>query len=161
MKVIKGDIIELALRGEFDVIVHGCNCFHTMGGGIALQIATIFPEALKKDRTTAYGSKDKLGDYSSIRVVREEKSFTIVNGYTQYSFGGGEVNVDYLAIQELFKKIAKDFSGLRIAYPKIGAGLAGGDWNVIKGIICEELKNENHTYIEYEPKIRRRYYEDF
>lgn len=27
MKIIKGDLIKLALDGKFDVIIHGCNCF--------------------------------------------------------------------------------------------------------------------------------------
>lgn len=35
MKTIKGDLIQLALANEFDVIIHGCNCFCTMGKGIA------------------------------------------------------------------------------------------------------------------------------
>lgn len=151
MKIVKGDIIELALKGEFDVVIHGCNCFHIMGAGIAYQIAKLFPEAEKVDKASIYGSREKLGCYTSSEVLRDNKAFIIVNGYTQYSFGG-KINVDYQAVQDLFRKIAKDFSGLRIAYPRIGAGLAGGDWNVIKRIICEELKNENHTYVEYEPK---------
>lgn len=37
MQNIKGDLIELALVGEFDVIVHGCNYFCTMGASIAKQ----------------------------------------------------------------------------------------------------------------------------
>ena len=34
-KEIKGDLIKLALSGQFDVITHGCNCYCTMGSGIA------------------------------------------------------------------------------------------------------------------------------
>lgn len=35
MKTIQGNFIHLAQNGEFDLIVHGCNCFCTMGAGIA------------------------------------------------------------------------------------------------------------------------------
>jgi O-acetyl-ADP-ribose deacetylase (regulator of RNase III) len=42
---ICGDLIRLAILGNFDVIVHGCNCFKTMGGGIAAQIKRVFPKA--------------------------------------------------------------------------------------------------------------------
>lgn len=42
MKYVKGDLIKLALAGEFDVIAHGCNCFCTMGAGIAPQMASAF-----------------------------------------------------------------------------------------------------------------------
>ena len=37
---------------------------------------------------------------------------------------------------------------LRIGYPKIGAGLAGGDWTIISKIIDEELKDIDHTLVE-------------
>ena len=42
---------------------------------------------------------------------------------------------------------------MKIGYPAIGAGLAGGNWEIISGIIDEELKGENHTFVEYEKKI--------
>ena len=35
MRTVTGDLITLALEGEFDVIIHGCNCYNTMGAGIA------------------------------------------------------------------------------------------------------------------------------
>jgi O-acetyl-ADP-ribose deacetylase (regulator of RNase III) len=38
MKTVTGDLLALALCGEFDVIVQGCNCFCQMGAGIALSI---------------------------------------------------------------------------------------------------------------------------
>ena len=39
---IQGDLIKLALRGEFNVITHGCNCMCQMGAGIAPQMAKAF-----------------------------------------------------------------------------------------------------------------------
>jgi O-acetyl-ADP-ribose deacetylase (regulator of RNase III) len=39
---IPGNLITLALEGTFDVIAHGCNCFCTMGAGIAPQMARTF-----------------------------------------------------------------------------------------------------------------------
>ena len=49
MKQRTGDLIDLAADGEFDVIVHGCNCECIMGGGIAKQIKMSFPPAYKAD----------------------------------------------------------------------------------------------------------------
>jgi len=37
-----------------------------------------------------------------------------------------------------------------MAYPAIGAGLAGGNWEVISQIIEEELDGEDHTLVVYE-----------
>lgn len=160
-KTIKGDLIKLALNGDFDVIVHGCNCFCTMGGGIAYQISKFFPEAKEVDMKTTYGSRDKLGEYTKAEVIKNNKKIIVVNAYTQYDYGRSKINVDYFAIRNVFRKIAKDFAGLRIAYPKIGAGLAGGNWDVIISIINEELNGQNHTYVEYDNKLEGAIYEDF
>lgn len=41
-KEIKGDLIELTKLGYFDCITHGCNCFCTMGAGIAVPMKNNF-----------------------------------------------------------------------------------------------------------------------
>ena len=55
MKYIKGDLIKLALIGNFEVIAHGCNCMCTMGAGIAKTIKSEFPEAYQADCATEKG----------------------------------------------------------------------------------------------------------
>src|SRR5574344_1634321 len=142
MKKVYGDLIEMAEHGDFDVIVHGCNCFCTMGAGIALQIKHHFPEAYYADCDySKKGDKKKLGNYSCAYCC---KDITVVNAYTQYDFRGRN-NADYKAIRSVFSKIKHDFHGKRIGYPLIGAGLAGGDWDKISKIIDKELEDEEHT----------------
>lgn len=137
---LKGDL--LSLEG-FDVIIHGCNCFCTMGAGIAKQIREKYPSSYKADLETKRGDRSKLGTYS----FAVENNLTIVNAYTQYDFRGKGTKASYDAIRSVFSQIKKDFTGKSIAYPKIGAGLAGGDWGIINKIICEELDGENHTLV--------------
>lgn len=151
MKNIKGDLIKLAAHNAmFDVIVHGCNCFHIMGAGIAKKIKEVFPEAYRADLQTIYASRYKLGQYSSATVrLFNDKYLTIVNAYTQYLYYPLKKNVDYNAIRSCIKLIKRDFSGKKIGIPKIGAGLAGGDWSIISKIIDKELKEENITLVEY------------
>ena len=149
MNIVKGDLIQFALTGRFDVIIHGCNCFCTMGAGIAKLIKDNFPEAYQADLRTGMGEKKKLGTCSLARIQRNGNIFTIVNGYTQYDFSGHGALVDYSAIQKVFAWIKNNFTNQKIGYPKIGAGLAKGDWEVISGIIDQELKGENHTLVEY------------
>ena len=172
MKVVRGDLLALAQEGNFDVIVHGCNCFCTMGAGIAKSIKHQFPEAYKADLMTHEGDANKLGTYTSATVscrprqrARNEDSaqqpLTIINAYTQYHFKPREkiVNgrrkrirpVNYDAIRMAFRNIKEQYSGKRLGYPKIGAGLAGGDWQIISRIIDEELEGEDHTLVVYEP----------
>lgn len=145
MKTITGDLIKYAQNGKFDVIIHGCNCFCKMGGGIALQLSKLYPIVLITDQTTLVGDTNKLGTFTSVKV---NDGFVVVNAYTQYSYGSG-LQVDYDAVKSCFKLIKEKFSGLRIGYPLIGAGLAGGDWNIISKIIDEELIDEDHTLVKW------------
>jgi O-acetyl-ADP-ribose deacetylase (regulator of RNase III) len=147
MKTVRGDLIALAKQGEFDVIVHGCNCFCTMGAGIAKLIRQEFPEAYEADLATEKGNRAKLGTYSTAQVKLQDTMLQIINGYTQYNWRGAGVKADYDAITRLCAALKKDFAGKRIGYPLIGAGLAGGDWRLIAAIIDEQLAGENHTLV--------------
>lgn len=143
MKIIEGDLIEAALNGKFDVIAHGCNCYHTMGAGIAKQIKKVFPGAYKADCETPYGDPNKLGTFSKLSVIQ----LTILNCYTQFHFGfnNGEPPVDYKAIRSCMELIKLYYTGYRIGLPMIGCGLAGGSWDIVKQIIEQELMDEDVT----------------
>jgi O-acetyl-ADP-ribose deacetylase (regulator of RNase III) len=153
MAAIKGNLIDLAEAGRFDVIVHGCNCFHAMGAGIAKEISSRYPAALAVDKnSTLKGDSSKLGGYTFTYVTAPNGySFIIVNAYTQYYYGrpkkGKGPVVDYDAIGSVFGMIAKHFNSYRIGYPKIGAGLAGGNWVDINGIICSKLIGMDHQLV--------------
>jgi len=141
MKTIKGNLLDYAEAGYLDAIVHGCNCFHAMGGGIAAQIAQRFPEAVEADYRTERGDSEKLGTIS----VARHGELTIVNGYTQYMYSSGQREVSYVAVLGVMREVKRRFGDLRIGYPKIGAGLAGGDWEIIAPIIECELTGCDHT----------------
>ena len=155
MKIIKGDLLELTDSGYFDIVIHGCNCFCTMGAGIAKYIKRKWPTAYEADCETSEGDKEKLGTYSFAEIItgsgKNKKKVIIVNAYTQYHYrGGSSPNVDYDAIDEVFYNIAHDFSNFKIGYPKIGSGLAGGNWNRISTIIDNNLKGLDHWLVEYD-----------
>lgn len=93
----------------------------------------------------------KLGDYSSATVDIDGHRLTIVNAYTQLHWRGTGVKVDYAAVRAVMGKIKRDFPGARIGYPRIGAGLAGGDWATLRRIIQDELAGTAHWLVEYAP----------
>lgn len=157
MKVVTGDILAMAGRGEFDLIVHGCNCEGNMGAGLAKQIKEEYPAAHEADKKSAsIDPTKKLGGVIGVTVTSNDNpaiNFTILNGYTQLKSRGatrGEVLVDYDAIRSIFKTIAKNYPRYRIGYPKIGAGKAHGDWDTIKTIIAEELDGMDHTLVVFD-----------
>lgn len=161
MKIIKGDLVELVEQGEFDAIVHGCNCFNAMGKGIALTIKNKFPEAYAADCRTTKGDKGKLGTYSFAEIKRKDGSiFAIFNVYTQYTYWDRSIPVlfDYDAFKEVLSRIkgidmsleALDEKRMRWGFPLIGCGLAGGDKNRILKMIKENLTGVDVTVVEFE-----------
>lgn len=151
MKTIKGNLIELAKNGDFDVIVHGCNCFCTMGAGIAKGIKAAFPAAFEADQKTSKGDRSKLGTCTSANIETSETSFVVVNAYTQFDYRGSGQKVDYNALRSSFRWIKAHYPNERIGLAKIGAGLAGGDWPTIRKIIGEELDGEDVTLVTLQP----------
>lgn len=167
-KEVDGDLIDLAKRGHFDVIAHGCNCMCTMAAGIAPQMAQSFgADKFKMEGLLHRGDINKLGtiDYQLINIPKKVEGMSpnfggvdlfVVNAYTQYNYGanhadGNKKPVDYEAITMVMRKMNKIFKGKHVGLPKIGAGLAGGDWNIIKNIIQKELKDCQITVVNYKP----------
>ena len=150
MKEIIGDLVKQA--EQFDLIAHQCNCFCNMGSGIAPQIKAKFPEAYQKDLETTYGDIDKLG---TISFTQNSKPI-IINLYGQYKYTRHEIDTNYDALRSCFKEIKKNFSGLKMGFPKfIGCGLAGGDWNIVSQIIEEELQGEDVTLVEWDKSSKK------
>jgi len=148
---ITGNLIELALNGEFDVIVHGCNCLSRMGKGLAPQMAKAFgcdEYPMEKSGPSIF----KLGciDYGS-GYTHEGGIFYVVNAYTQYDYkrNNNISPIDYEALILCMRKMNVEFKGKHIGLPRIGAGLAGGNWTKIENIIKYELKDCRVTIVNY------------
>lgn len=153
MQYIDGNLLDMADAGEFDIVVHGCNCFQKMGRGIAKDIKARYPEAYVAD--LGYGDpgqRSKLGTYSKGVAVRADGTkLIIINAYTQFTYWDESDMLDYDAVSRVFAKIAADFdSSLRIGIPKIGAGLAKGKWSTIEKLI-DDAQIKNLTCVNYVP----------
>lgn len=146
MEFIEGNLLDLFETQKMDILVHGCNCFHTMGAGIAKQIKWKYKEAYTADlQQTKKGDRSKLGTYS---IAWINESQCILNAYTQYHFTGSKP-VDYDAIRSVFRMIDQNFQNKVIGIPKIGAGLAQGNWNTIQTIIEEETHGNRIICVLY------------
>ena len=162
----KGDLIELAKLGEFEVVAHGCNCFNTMGAGIAVKFAEVFgADRFEMEHADYRGDMNKLGniDYETLYLSKWENKFvrnpeendvkevvSVVNAYTQYRYGKGGPHVDYEALRLCMRKINDMFHGAIIGLPQIGCGLAGGNWDIVKSIIKEELCDMDVIVVIYD-----------
>lgn len=138
------------LRSNMDVIAHGCNCFNTMGSGIARQIREQFPKAYIADLTTAPGDYGKMGTFTSA----EQNGKIVYNLYTQYRYGR-DPNVVYLEydhLQNALDAMKKDlqsrgiYDTVSLGLPMIGCGLANGDWSMVSDVI-EHVFDDKDVYI--------------
>ena len=168
----KGCLISMALSGEFDVITHGCNCFCTMGAGIAPKMAKEFECNNFEMELSGKGDINKLGqidfnkyykrpdgtlfiDYDNYVDLHdgEEPYLIVVNSYTQYKYGSNHIDgvkkpIDYEALTLCMRKINHIFAGKHIGLPGlIGCGLAGGKEEIVKEIIKKELKDCDVTIV--------------
>jgi O-acetyl-ADP-ribose deacetylase (regulator of RNase III) len=153
MKIVKGDLLEMGKRREFDIIVHGCNCFNTMGSGIARQIREDMPDAWIADQETIAGDPGKLHTYT----LGMHGALVIVNAYTQYSVSKqGEDVFEYNSFQTILNKLAKRLGKWRFGFPMIGMGLANGDAERILAMLEDfsqkvEAQGGSVTLVEYQP----------
>lgn len=147
---IQGDIRDTDCR----IIAHGVNCRDKMGSGVAKALYTKWPNV--KD---AYHSlteqrwdlnpEDKLGMAQPVYVLDK----FVVNCFTQLNYGyDGQLYVSYDAVRESMQKtleFCQMHNENELAIPKIGCGLAGGDWSVVKEILEDVFPNDFQVKVYY------------
>jgi O-acetyl-ADP-ribose deacetylase (regulator of RNase III) len=147
----KGDVVEALLDGEVNVLIHQTNCQGVMGSGIAKQIKEKIPKAYDAYKTLQKENQGNLilGDISHCWVEqRNKKSGYIINinGQDQYT-NRNICNTNYAALGKgLIEACSLTEKKDIVAMPKIGAGLGGGDWNVIEAII-NSVFNDRDVFV--------------
>jgi len=124
-----------------------------MRSGVAKAIKEKYPQAYEADKNlTEKGDESKLGSLSMAFNESGEGPEHIVNAYTQYRYGRDKVHVDYEALEAAMVALSESFDADKysIAFPKIGCGLAGGDWNVVEAIINKIFAHKKVTVVEYD-----------
>lgn len=149
---IAGDL----LKTNVQVKVHQVNCYGVMGAGIAKQIKQQYPDvfSIYKKYCNAHTPADLIGH---IQVIPIHNGNTyICNLFRQKGYGFQKVQTDYLAFRTAVKELVSYMKkeGLTsVGCPKyIGCGLAGGDWNIVYGIIERHFGSESNIHcviVEY------------
>lgn len=153
MSTLNGDIVEICetlAKTTPIVLIHGCNCFHTMGAGVAKCIKKKWPQVLEADK--AFAKKGDVTKLGSVSYATIHPNLVVANAYTQFSYGRhtSKPYLDYDAIRSCFQSIVSEYGETHtLVYPRIGAGLAGGDWTKIHAIIREECTSCKHIEVVY------------
>lgn len=124
----RGNLLDVA-EG---IIVHGVNKQGVMGAGVAKAIKQKYPQCFYK--YTEHIPNTSLGD---VIWCNATKDLIIANAVTQNRYGTDKRHVNYMAVGLAFSEVFRVAHKQPIHIPKIGAGLAGGDWNCIEQIIYD------------------------
>ena len=84
MQLKRGNLIDLAFEGHFDIIVQGCNCQCRMKSGIAKEIARRIPKAEEIDNETVIGDKSKLGKFTTCFAWSDEELEGLDHTYVEF-----------------------------------------------------------------------------
>lgn len=120
-------------------IVHGCNAMGVMGSGVALAVKNTYPKAFADYRKQYEGPDGLILGEAYASQVSED--LILWNAITQANYGTHKRQVDYEAVARVFEDIqlgVEDYSDVivpEIHIPMIGAGLGGGNWEIIREII--------------------------
>lgn len=133
LTLTNSDLFETFESHPNSFLVHCCNCFCTMGAGVAKEVRCRYPAAYRADLLTERGDIKKLGSYSFADLDPR----VVFNLYAQFSFGNGN-DLNMAALGTGLPKIAaladdRNKKGIQtpIVTYKIGCGLAGGNWEEV------------------------------
>lgn len=154
-KYVKASILDTELL----YIAHGVNCQNTMGSGVAKVLFTAHPEIKNEyHRFCLWNLKHEgigarlLGQVHEVAIEINNK--WCFNLFTQEHYGyNGNRYVNYKAVVDCFKALSQyDLKG-PIAIPKIGCGLAGGNWNFMEQLINDTVGDTLEIWV-YEPETK-------
>jgi O-acetyl-ADP-ribose deacetylase (regulator of RNase III) len=118
-----------------DAFGHGCNCQKRMASGVAAAVRKTYYEMVQADLDDRFTPEERLGTARVVKLSNGKLGFNI---YSQFRYGTDRIQVDYAALETGVKSVCDglvSFGKKTLALPKIGCGLAGGDWNVVSKIL--------------------------
>lgn len=149
--MIVREINKSLLDTDLGFIAHGVNCQNRMGSGVAKAIYKKYPTVKTEyhrfcENSQPIHPKHLLG---TVQSVPTDKGMTVFNLFTQENFGyDGKLYLSYGALEQCFLElVTRNLNA--IAIPKIGCGLAGGDWQKVSQIINETTKDKIDVYVYY------------
>jgi O-acetyl-ADP-ribose deacetylase (regulator of RNase III) len=123
---VTGDLLD----SKLPFLGHGCNCFHTMGSGIAPVIRGRYPMVYVADVSHHdRGNIFALGSASSHQLPSGQ---TFLNLYTQYRTGP---SFEYAALSAALDYAHGALGVEQLGLPRIGCGIGGGEWHAVAAII--------------------------
>jgi len=140
MKFLAGDATCPVGAGN-KIIAHVCNDVGRWGKGFVLAVSKRWPiTEIKYRRLAGYQLSIKLG---TVQLIQVEKSIWVANMIAQHDIVSrdGVPPIRYEALYECLKELGFHAHQLNAAIhmPRIGCGLAGGEWKQVEKLIHDAL----------------------
>lgn len=157
LNYLKGDATNPVGDGK-KVICHICNNIGGWGAGFVLALSKKWAQPEKQYRKWYNLSEDtfpfKLGNVQFVPVENDIVVANMIGQHLTYPTKDSNGNlippIRYNALEECLNKVAEyaEKNNCSVHMPKIGAGLAGGDWNRIEALINKCLVDKGiPTYV--------------
>lgn len=134
------------------IIAHVCNDIGAWGAGFVVPLGRRWPAA--KDQYEKWHRSGALFELGRIAVVSVGDNVWVANMIAQHGVRRrrGEVPLRYDALAVCLEKLAGRAVELEatVAMPRIGAGLAGGDWERISALIEEHVCGAGVPVVVYD-----------
>lgn len=146
--IIGDATLPIETEAENRLIVHCCNTLGAWGAGFVVPLGRRYPKA--KDGYKKFIEENKgiisLGEVNEVKVADNIYVENLIGQSFLYKKANGEIPCNYIAIETGFLNIIRKWlsyyevfhnekQNFSIHMPRIGCGLAGGDWKTIENII--------------------------
>lgn len=142
---IKGDATEILETDKPVIIAHIVNDIGVWGSGFVLAVSKKWPH-VRDEYLKSFELKINF-ELGNNQYVKAEKDIYIANMIAQRSIISKSKipPIKYDALEKSLLDLNKKTKELKatIYMPKIGSGLAGGDWDKIETIIASSVKDVN------------------
>lgn len=146
-----GDATVPAVAGN-TVIAHVCNDRGGWGRGFVMAISRRWPQPERDYRGWSRTPEFRLG---AVRVVQVEATTWVANMVAQHGYrsANNPTPLRYEALEECLNTLATYAARFdsSVHMPRIGCGLAGGNWDEIRPIIDRTLMAANIVTTVYDP----------
>lgn len=135
-----------------DVRINTVNCYGVMGAGVALQFKNLYPEMFIEYKKMCANRSLRPGNLHVWKSKDFFNDITIINFPTKDHW---KAPSEYEYVEKGLKALVKyliNLEPLTITLPALGCGHGGLNWDNVRSLIYENLKDLNHNILLFEPE---------
>ncbi len=136
------------------IIAHVCNDVGAWGKGFVLALSRRWPEPAQAYKDWYRDREAKDFALGAVQFVQVAADLWIANMVAQHGIRAARGNppIRYDALEGCLEKVASKAIALKasVHMPRIGCGLAGGEWSQIEPMLLEQLCEQNIPVTVYD-----------